>query len=118
MPIIVKVLEKDSAIAGDTLTLGFPDESGQQVQLTVQDEDLDALRTGQQYTLAFVPFSTAGSPIAVPLPGVAAPADTPVPTEHPAVIDPTAAAAATPADAGGDSSAADPGSSPGGPSGG
>ncbi|MGO8689738.1 MAG: hypothetical protein ACLQLG_08890 [Thermoguttaceae bacterium] len=116
MPIIVKVLEKDESVSGDTLTLGAPDENGQTIQLVGgTDDDLDALKTGQQYTLAFVPFVPPTNPVATaPDPGASAEDAAPamVPTDHAAVIDPASAAAASAAAATPDGTAAsDPGGS-------
>jgi hypothetical protein len=70
MAIVVKVLKKveasDPAI-GDVLTLGVPDENGVTFDLQAgSDDDLDALKKGQQYTLAFVPFVPPDSGAAVP----------------------------------------------------
>jgi hypothetical protein len=100
MGIVVKILEKDESMNGDTLTLGLPDENGTQIIIaTCVDDDLDALKKGSQYTLAFVPFVAPSDPAAVEVPTSSEPMDVTslVPVDHPVVIDPQSANDAAPA---------------------
>jgi hypothetical protein len=95
MGIVFKVLDRDDSVQGKKLTLAFPDESGQQLTLAgLAETDLSAFVTGQQYTLAGVPFVAPTDPAAVASP---AGATAPVPVDHPAVIQPSDAADAEPA---------------------
>ena len=84
MSITCKVIKKVEAIEGDELDLEFPD--GQVVSITAcADDDLDALKVGAQYSIAFVPFVPVDHPAAVDAP----PSDAVLcPVEHPVVIEP------------------------------
>jgi hypothetical protein len=88
-----EVISKTEAEDGDILVIGFPDKTGQVVTLTnVGDEDLEALKKGGLYTLAFVPFVNADNPVSNNEASENAPTDeTPVPTDHALVMEPTEA---------------------------
>ena len=90
MTLIVKIVEKDEKLNGDTLTLGFPDENGTILVLpNVGLMDMDSLEEGTQYALAFTPYTVTTATTVPVTPAVPTPA---APAPDPAVsADPTAA---------------------------
>ena len=97
MSIVVKVLEIDEREAGDIITLQSQRDGATFNLSTDAGDDIEALKRGKSYTIAFVPFTEAGNIEAKEAEAIEATAhDTPVPVDHPVVMDTLAAHDAEP----------------------
>ena len=94
MGLVCKVVEKDEKLTDNSLTLGFPDESGQLITLVgIPQADIDSVEERESYTISFTPYT---APASTPAPAPAAPAQA-----ASAPVDPSAAPAASQGDASG-----------------
>ena len=76
MGLICKVVEKDEKLTDNSLTLGFPNESGQLITLVgIPQADIDSVEEGESYTIGFTPY-TAPAATQAPAAAPAAPAQT------------------------------------------